>query len=178
MNDRAQQRRRLPRWGLVLLIGAVLLAAVGVTLRATTPPPGESATQAYNGVTGMGFLSRDDSPAPPPEPTSLTWQERLHEHSPTLIRVGMTFAVGFAIGFAFRSFLKTAATIAAVAVVGMLLLSWSGVLHLDMATMQERYRDTTAWLVGETQRLFDTAFTYVPSALAGLAGGITGFLRR
>jgi uncharacterized membrane protein (Fun14 family) len=94
------------------------------------------------------------------------------------MRVGMLFAAGFVVGFAFRSFLKAAAILAAVAVVGLLVLSWTGILHVDMTTMQERYHDTAAWLGGEAQRLLDHMLVHIPSTLAGIAGAITGFLRR
>lgn len=165
----------MPGWGLALLVGFLLLAAVGAALRVATPAP-EPVVESFDGEAGTGFLPRSD--APMPEPAPLTWQQRLHELSPILMRVGLVFAVGFVIGYAFRSFLKTAAMLAAVAVVGLLVLSWTGILHVDMTTMQERYHDTAAWLAGETQRLLEHMLTHVPSTLSGIAGAITGFLRR
>jgi uncharacterized membrane protein (Fun14 family) len=97
---------------------------------------------------------------------------------PGLVRFGISFAVGFMAGFAFRQFLKTLAILLAVGVVALIGLSLTNVINIDLSEASTKYEGTLSWLGEQATRVKDTVISRVPATVAGVLGFVVGFLRR
>lgn len=133
----------------------------------TTPTPGD------------GVASEDEPTVEPTEvaePTlQLPWTGRL---GGWMVKLGLSFAVGLVLGVFFRTFLKTMAVVTAVAVAGIVGLSYFEILPIDFTTMRANYDTAAGWIGGQAERIRDVAMAFLPSATAGGFGFFVGFLRR
>jgi uncharacterized membrane protein (Fun14 family) len=185
------RRKRSPVWAVGLLILAIVVAAAGGvmwSLGEFNPPAapqgdGRVTTLQRNGAPNAGLVDSGSSSASPAGP-SLTEQAELKYHDwkarygPTLVALGISFAGGFVVGTMFRTFIRTAAVLAAVFVVAVIALSFFGVIHLDFTAAQQRYAGAIDWLQGEGLKLWQLALKSIPSTAAGIVGVIVGFVRR
>src|SRR5437773_12506714 len=94
--------RTMPRWQKSLLTVATILLAAGLAGQAMAlakpkPQPDTSAAP----VNSRGIVTADKPSEQPPAPSKKAWYEKLSPHA---TRIGLTFLVGFIIGWAFRAF--------------------------------------------------------------------------
>ena len=154
-----------------LLWLALTVTALGVgwtiylALNQTEPPPSVPA-DAVRGLAGPA------SPAPSPRDPTLA--ERV---APATARFGMSFVLGYAVGWLVRRAIKAAAILALVAVGTLYLLKKWGVL-VDPATVEQSVEAAGEWVRAESAQFKDFALGYAPSATAGLLGVFVGAIRR
>ena len=201
--DFADHVATMPRWHkFVLAIGVALLVAGGVGWVMTRNGPAtvtttttvvEPKTGAQRSVTGIpknssGFVgsnssgtSADPTPSPrtvtttTPAPAPDGWIAKL---SPETTRVGGSVVAGFVVGWLFRTFLKTMAFLALLAVGGLFALSYFGVINVDMTAVREGSASAAHWLTSQADRLKDVIVAHLPSAGGGTLGAFLGFRRR
>ena len=104
--------------------------------------------------------------------------DTLSNPAPWARRVGSSVLLGFIVGWAFRTFVKTMA-LATAAFVGILgLLSYCNVVNADFTSVQNRYADASGWITHQAVILKDDAMAHVHSGLGGAAGLFIGARRR
>lgn len=194
-------------WKKALLAFFLLLAAVGAGLwvhgRANAEPVQPNASESQEAAprlsteglppNAQGFVDSntartsdrevddEEEPAPagqaePAEPAlKLPWTGEL---GGWMVKLGLSFAVGLVLGVFFRTFLKTMAIVTAVAVAGIVGLSYFEILPIDFATMRTNYDTAADWMQGQAGWIKDVAVAFLPSATAGGFGFFVGFLRR
>lgn len=154
-----------------LLWLALTITALGVgwtvylALNQPEPPPAFP-SDAVRGLAGAS------SPAPTPREPTLA--ERV---APATARFGMSFVLGYAVGWLVRRALKAAAILAIIAVGALYLLKKFGVL-VDPATVEQGVEAAGEWVRSESAQFKDFALGYAPSATAGFLGVFIGLLRR
>lgn len=94
------------------------------------------------------------------------------------VRLGLSFLGGFALGYAFRTFLKTMAILTALAVTTTLLLSYFNVYNIDFSQVQEKWDSNSEWITTQATKLKDLVWTYLPSSTMAFIGFFVGMLRR
>jgi uncharacterized membrane protein (Fun14 family) len=171
--------RGQPIWKKTLLMVALLVAAGGGLMTAighyqssqqpASDPAGE--VVATDGTSQRSFL-------PDGARAMEVKQSKLEYYGPKLAQAGLSFAVGYVLGFGMRRFVKTFATLAAVAVVGILALQYFDVVDLNYDQVEEQTRGFFDWAQAQAGAAKDWLLTYLPSATAGTAGVASGFVRR
>ncbi|MFT3785669.1 MAG: hypothetical protein QM770_05820 [Tepidisphaeraceae bacterium] len=97
--------------------------------------------------------------------------------SPTLAKMGASFFAAFVLGYAFRQFVKTMATIAALAIAAALILQFTGMA--DVAAMIRGGADKTQQLADQLYEIGKKMVTErLPASGSGIAGLVVGFLRK
>lgn len=104
-----------------------------------------------------------------------TWT---HWASTKGVRLGLSFLGGFALGYAFRTFLKTMAILTALAVTTTLLMSYFNVYNIDFSQVQEKWDSNSEWITTQATKLKDFVWTYLPSSTMAFVGFFVGMLRR
>ena len=179
--------RGQPGWKKLLLTLSLLLVGGGAVLYGTSYFQGTAreqviereitmdATEAHR--RGASFVGGSSGPVTvkieetiPPD-----WKAR---YGPGLMQTGVSFIIGFVLGYAFRQFVKTLAILLAVGVVAVIGLAFFNVIHIDFSGMQTQYESALHWLSDQGSRLKDFVLSYIPSFSAGTLGAIVGFLRR
>lgn len=181
----------MPAWHRKLLIGAGLLASVGLlgqSSKLISRSPAKDAEVAEvtsmqsdgKAPTGRSFVSRSGKTSdiervetpPPPKPTMF---ERI---SPWASRVGFGFVGGFIIGWAFRAFIKTMAIVTTVGVSILWGLSHFNVINLDLAAAETKFKTSTSWVSEQAAHLKERAMTLVPGSFSSIFGVFIGFRRK
>jgi uncharacterized membrane protein (Fun14 family) len=162
----------------ILLVVSLLLTAGGVVLMLTTGVGGDPEPVAPGGnvdpaLLAQGFAPTGDNGASAesaPEGGFDPW-------GPTIFRLGFSFFVAFAIGFAVRSFLKISILAIGVILLGLFGLQSADVIDVDWAQLEGFYDRAMPWLKDQTATF--TAFIqgYLPSA-ASVGAGLFYGLRR
>ena len=134
----------------------------------TRPADGSAASQTPDAA---GTEGPDDAP-----PDSVS--DWVTAASPWAITIGMAFIGGFALGFAARSFIRTAAVVAAVAVVAFLALSYFNILDIDFSRAQEAYRGNAEWLSTQGTKVLALVQSHLPSTVVGVIGLGMGLMRK
>jgi uncharacterized membrane protein (Fun14 family) len=180
----ADQVARVPPWNRRLLWLALLLVAVGVagqvvarvgsrataeTTETTAAPDAPHAVRAF----GTSDRSADESTAA--TPADQPWWARL---SPAMTKVGVSFIVGFLVGWVFRAFLKGMLLLTLVVVGGLFALSYFGVLNIDFTAARESYDSAMQWLTAQGTRLKDVVMAHLPSSGGGAVGAFLGLRRK
>src|SRR5262249_54442933 len=110
------------------------LAGQGVGVARHKAPANATTPTAAN---SRGIVTAEN---PPPEqsaaPEQKAWYEKL---SPKATAVGLTFLVGFIIGWAFRVFVKMMMMISALAIAIFAGLSYFNVMNVDMSKAEQKY---------------------------------------
>jgi uncharacterized membrane protein (Fun14 family) len=175
------KRKEFPRWKKVLLTVAGFLLVAGGALqvfaltRGDKGPEGGKVVSDHKNLTGLepgaGFLERGDRPDPPAaeEKTSL------EEWSPALMKGGLSFILGFCIGYAVRTFFKVSAVVIGLVALAIFGLSYAGVLNVDWQQIQQGF-DRVVAAVKEQASGFQSFITgSLPSAGLAAMGIFTGF---
>lgn len=98
--------------------------------------------------------------------------------SPAVAQIGGSYLGGFLIGWAFRRFLRIAATLAAVAFACMAALKATGWIDVDWSAVEAQISRTVQWLHGEAAGLKNVLSGILPSAGAAGAGTFFGFRKK
>jgi uncharacterized membrane protein (Fun14 family) len=109
------------------------------------------------------------------ETDAQTWTEWFSTKG---VRLGLSFLGGFALGYAFRTFLKTMAILTALAVTTIVLLSYFNVYNVDFTQVQEKWDSNSEWITTQATKLKDFVWTYIPSSTAAFVGFFIGMLRK
>jgi len=118
-----------------------------------------------------------DTPADPSVHVSEveSWNQWLSTRG---VKIGLSFLGAFAIGYLFRTFLKTMAILTAMAVTALLLLSYFNVYNVDFTAVQEKWETNREWVTTQATKLKDVVWTYLPSSTVAFVGFFVGMLRR
>ncbi len=104
-----------------------------------------------------------------------TWTHWFGTHG---VKIGLSFLGAFALGFMFRTFLKTMAILTAMAVTALVLLSYFNVYNIDFSAVQEKWDTNQEWITTQATKLKDVVWTYLPSSTTAFVGFLVGMLRR
>ncbi len=177
--DSLAKKAELGKAQQVCLLIAIGLMLVGGTLWAIGPawgdkPVGPAVSASPNSDLAIGL---DSGGKPPP---GLIEQESstINDLSPAIFRVGFSFAVGFAIAFAARTFVRL--TLIAI---GVFLLALFGLEYVEIVTvnwdkMQGHYDSFLASTRESFGGFGDFITGRLPSAASALAGLVIGFRKR
>lgn len=174
--------RGQPLWKKLLLMVSLLVTLAGAVLwglsamqDGTQPTTAPSAGDWSKVPIGQSFLPSTSQISEAAAEQIEDWRAAW---GPGLVRFGISFAVGFMGGFAFRQFLKTLAILLAVGVVALIGLSLTNVIDIDLSEAGTKYEGTLSWLGEQATRVKDAAISRVPATIAGVLGFVVGFLRR
>lgn len=98
--------------------------------------------------------------------------------SPAAAQIGASYLGGFLIGWAFRRFLRIAATMLALLLACIGVMKASGWIDVDWSALETQVSRTVQWLHGEAQGLKDVLTGFLPSAGAAGAGSFFGFRKK
>jgi uncharacterized membrane protein (Fun14 family) len=104
-----------------------------------------------------------------------TWTAWFGRHG---VRIGLTFLGAFAIGYAFRTFIKTMAILSALAVSVMVALSYFNVFNVDLTAVEQSWQTHGEWVTTQATRLKDALWAYLPSSTTAFVGFFVGMLRK
>ena len=89
-------------------------------------------------------------------------------------RVGTAVLIGFLVGWIFRTFLKIMASITALVLGAIVLLSYFNVSNVDLTAAKTTYKDTSSWVTDQAGRLRTAAMSHVHSTLGTALGLFIG----
>jgi uncharacterized membrane protein (Fun14 family) len=158
---------------LLLVLGLIGQGVALLSSRTAPAPAANNVPTPSNRSNVVGESSQ--TPDQPPEPLKPSLYQRV---SPWMTRVGLSFVVGFVLGWAFRAFLKLMSMIAALGLAVVLGLSYFGVLNVDFTTARHEYQSAIVWMTDQTQRLGKLVLSHVPGSASSFAGFFIGFRRR
>ncbi len=167
-------RQTLPLWKKILLIGSGVFVLVGVGLGFAGSRKGESGDATTQSTGSGGFLTAEGeatgaTETAPGEETGVT------SFSPFFVKGGLSFFVGFALGYALRTFFKISAIVIGVILLAIFGLSYAGVLDIDWTAIDTHFDQLVAKLKTEGSS-FKTFITgSLPSAGIATLGLATGF---
>jgi uncharacterized membrane protein (Fun14 family) len=121
---------------------------------------------------GMWIFGSGDGPTTPEQ--SNEGEARLAARAPLLFRLGLSFLGGFAVGFAFRRFMKVTAMIAAAALAAIGVIKMLGWIDLDWAGVERTVRETLSQTSEGAGAVRSLLKGYLPSAVAGFWGLFKG----
>jgi uncharacterized membrane protein (Fun14 family) len=179
----------MPRWKKVLIWGAVVILLVGAGLKvagmaARKPDPSRPAA-ADHGTGGMAqpfVAGREPSAAPErrEDTAGASGQRTLPEEiSPYFLQGGLGFFIGLAIGTALRAVYKATLLILGVVILGVLGLSYFGVIPpIDWAAVEDWLSVHLKEADEKTAAFRQYLVASLPSAGLGGVGLVTGFKRK
>ena len=172
--------------GLALWIYARSTAAAPGPAPSNAPAAGAAARSTPGPAAPAGLLPGGVDGAAPAALTGAELEERavrlIDEAGPATARLGVSFLVGFGLGWLLRKVITIAAVILAVVVIGVFFLASQGHLPqkgmpVDEAKVRGMADNLVAWLRAQGSSLRAFAFGYVPSAGAAAVGLLAGFRR-
>ena len=78
----------------------------------------------------------------------------------------------------FRTFVKAMASITAVVLGGLVLLSYFNVMNIDLTAARNNYKDASSWVTDQAGRLRDSAEGHIHSTLGGALGLFIGWRKK
>ncbi len=184
----------LPRWQKLIVVLAGVLGAAGIGGKLgekTSASPADSRVVSEHDATAKSPLSdgmsrgvlpqspdsaKSSSDTPASQPTALN--TFLATHSPWMRRVGLSFLACFILGWLFRAFVRLMTTIATVAMMLFLALSYFGVTNVDLTAVHQKYDDSITWVNDQAAKAKDALIAHIPSSTSSLLGFAFGFKRR
>ena len=178
-------RKEFPRWKKVLLTVAGFLLVSGVALQAFALVRGDKAPEGGKvvsdkgtlpGVGGAGLVDSPDRPRAEGEGADGK-DSAFKEWSPALMKGGLSFFLGFCIGYAVRTFFRISAVVIGLVALAIFGLSYAGVLNVDWHQIQDGF-DKVVAVVKEQASGFQSFITgSLPAAGLAAMGLFTGFKR-
>jgi uncharacterized membrane protein (Fun14 family) len=101
----------------------------------------------------------------------------LGEYAPAMVRFGVSFLGGFAIGLTMRRFIKWTILIVAVIGIGIFVLKKAGMIDLPWDRIESDVREGSTWLQAQVGSAKEVVKGYLPSSIAAVAGVILGMRR-
>ncbi len=96
--------------------------------------------------------------------------------APHLAKIGFGFFVAFILGYAFRQFIKTMASLAAIAVALGGVAAYFG--WIDFSHFRENLTASTGWVSDQLTGAKDVIIKFIGASLSGTVGFVIGFMRR
>jgi len=181
-DPKVQKRRRRDKRVLALAAAFILVgASLHFTAPAAEPAVGDSTQStltsqgvAPNSLVGTGLRSGSGGAGESEVPAA---ESGIHGWSPFFMKGGFSFIIGFAVGYAVRTFLKMSLLIAGVVSLAVFGLSYAGLVDVDWSTISGLFDDAMA-RVREEAGHFKTFVTgSLPSASFAAVGLLFGFRR-
>jgi uncharacterized membrane protein (Fun14 family) len=148
----------MPRWHKSVLGVALLTLVLGWMHL------GYHAVADSNSPSGV-----QQTPTTQPAPSGLAGWSR---------RVGASVLLGFLIGWIFRTFMKVMASITALVLGTIVLLSYFNIANVDLTAAETKYKDTSSWVTGQAEKLRDAAKGHIHSTLGGALGLFIGIRKK
>jgi uncharacterized membrane protein (Fun14 family) len=82
---------------------------------------------------------------------------------------------GFLVGWLFRAFRKIAASVTAVVLGAILLLSYFNFMNVDLTAAKTEYKDASSWVSDQVGRMRGAAMGHIHSTLGGALGLFIGY---
>jgi uncharacterized membrane protein (Fun14 family) len=101
----------------------------------------------------------------------------LSEYAPAMMRVGVSFLGGFAIGWTMRRFVKWTILIVVASGIGIFVLKKTGMIDLPWDRIESDVRDGTTWLQTQAGSAKNVLKGYLPSGAAAVVGVFLGMRR-
>lgn len=173
----------MPMWKIITLVISGIVAASGLGLMVysgvTAPDPAPRTAPERSGELGpgtSGFLPGQpgvgdpQDPADPADPDPDAEDRWLDDYSPAIFRLGFAFFVGFALGYALKTFMKIVIIIA-----GVLLFTLLGLEHMEWIVVnwdevRGGYDSAAGWAQGQFSSFGDFVKGAVPSTAAAIGG--------
>jgi uncharacterized membrane protein (Fun14 family) len=129
----------------------------------------------------LGYHAMADSSAP--SPAGVQQPAPTTQPAPSALagwsrRVGASVLLGFLVGWIFRTFLKLMASITALVLGGIVLLSYFNFTNVDLTRAQKEYKDTSSWVTDQAGKLKDSAMGHIHSTLGGALGVFMGVRKK
>ncbi len=177
--DSLAKKAELGKAQQVCLLIAIGLMLIGGALWAIGPawgdkPVGPADGGSINSDLAIG-LDAEGSPQP-----GLIEQESstINKLSPAIFRVGFSFAVGFAIAFAARTFVRLTLIVVGVFLVALFGLEYVEVVTVNWDKMQGHYDSFAASARGSFGGFSEFITGRLPSTASALGGLVIGFRKR
>ena len=149
-----------------------------VDLRVATAPaasPTGDTQRTGDSALASGFAANDGASSS--SSTSNAESRPIDAAAPAVLRLGISFLAGFALGFLMRSFLRWSILIVGVVAVAIYLLKRSGMIDLPWESIEGDVRDGASWLKSQVGGIKDVLAGYLPSSGAAVLGIIFGMRR-
>ena len=179
------RRRELPRWKKVLLTCFAFLLLAGIALRVYGYSKHDGGKESVttdqrnltgpDGAGGAGFV--ETGRAPGAEGEGKAAGSGAESWSPVLMKGSMSFLVGFAVGYALRTFFKVSAVVLGLVCLAIFGLSYAGLLQIDWATIEGHFDRIVGKFQEQASGFKEFISGSLPSAGLGTAGLLTGFKR-
>ena len=179
-------RHPLTRGKIGLLIGALVMMALGIALTVSAPsstaetaaaPVGTVAPAGENGtgeLLGSGFAESRSTPSPPSSPEAAPPPESgslgLHDLSPFMLKGGFGLFIGFSIGFAIRAFLRLAVVITGFYFLLLSMMAYAGWVDIHWDLMSHQFSNLAATLGAQ----FESVKTFLTGAIPASGLTLTG----
>jgi uncharacterized membrane protein (Fun14 family) len=169
------ERPKIPTWKKLLLAlsGVFVIVGLGLAFVGSRQDEGGNArVQSTPGslLTGESAPSGDAS-------AGTSSDDGVTSLSPFFVKGGLSFFVGFCLGYALRSFFKVSAIVVGVIALAIFGLSYAGALDVDWTTIDAGF-DRIVASIKEQASGFKTFITgSLPSAGLATLGIVTGFKR-
>jgi uncharacterized membrane protein (Fun14 family) len=195
-SDQGAVRREFPRWKKALLGGALFLVVAGAALKSYGYFRGDSrsedgaasqeATRTTQDTGGLGHGLVGPSGGGQsffPEATRVPRQgvpdaeasSAASDWSPALMKGGMSFIVGFCVGYAFRTFFRISAVMMGLVFLAVFGLSYAGVVQVDWTAINTFFDRAVAAVKDQVGSFQTFVAGSLPSAGLAGAGLFTGF---
>ncbi len=174
----------LPEWKKALLGIAVLLVLVGLGLKGYGFVSGNkngsgSSAAAAPGANGLV----DSGKTPPLIPGTETGKdtgapdsgEGADSWSPMFLKLGFSFFVGFALGFALRFFFKITLIATGLILLAIYGLSQADIIQVDWNALEQLYDSSIDWISGQAGTLKEFLTGNLPAAGSAAFGLLVGF---
>ncbi len=174
--EEAVGRAPLPRWKKILLGVAGLFVVTGFVLLAIGPGEsgGDLSTSQSPGHVPAGAAGFDVS-NPGGQPTEA--QQTENALAPVFLKLGFSFFVGFAVGYAFRAFLKLTLIFVGVLLIALFLLSYVNWVTVNWDTMASAFDIFVRSVKDDTQAFQTFISGSLPQAGLASLGLVAGFKR-
>ena len=176
--EKGSRKGGLAAWQIALVVVAVLVMGAGIAIGVMggggTPAPAGATSSGVtpNGlVRGLTPVEGGGATAPGAQGDGVNW-------SPVVFRLGFGAFVGFAIGFALRSFLKFSLFALGFFFLMLLGLQYAQVIEIHWGAMEARYDEASTWIGAQTEGFMGFVTGQLPAAGVGLAGLVAGLKRR
>ena len=174
--------RSFPTWKKIVIGASSLVLLAGVGLAGYEQLAGPSARSGEQGVAprnvGTGergslvgrseFLPGEGAGGSSPPGDATLEGEGGASYSPSLLKGGLSFFVGFCCGYAARAFLKVSAIVAGVVLLAIFGLSYAGWLTVEWSVMETQFNNLFTSLKGQAADFQAFITGSLPSA--GMAG--------
>src|SRR5690606_36754149 len=161
-------RKKAPRWSKVAIAVAALLIVLGLVLELFAGGNDEMRISSTGG--GANLVDAQGNPLPGQEPAAAE-----PDWAPGFLKMGFSFFVCFAIGYAARKFLKVGLVVLGVVFAIYFLGAYLSILELKLDVMEAHWDDF--WARARTQ--FERFKAFVtgsrPAAGLGALGLVAGF---